>query len=262
MLLAGTLHVTAPTRIQLCGRLTVELGGRDAAGAVPGGHGRVLFTYLALHRHRCLSRDELKEALWPAAPPRGADNTLSSLLSRLRRALGAGVLEGRGELRLLLPDDAWIDIEAADDALHRAQSMVAREDWAAGRAPALEALAITRRGFLPGVDAPWADEVRGRLEEVRCSALECQAASALGIGEPELAIGEKAARELVSRSPYRERGYTLLMRLLAARGNPAEALRVYEGVRERLREDLGIVPGPRLRELQSQLLRTGDLVSR
>jgi SARP family transcriptional regulator, regulator of embCAB operon len=262
MLLAVTLHETAPTRIQLCGRLIVELGGRDLAGAVPGGHGRALFTYLALHRRRSPSRDELKEALWPVAPPRGADNTLSSLLSRLRRALGAGVLEAGGELRLLLPDDAWIDIEAADDALHRAQSALAREEWAAGWEPALSALAIARRGFLPGADAPWVDEVRGRLEEVRCSALECHAAIALGLGEPELATGEKAARELVSCSPYRERGYALLMRLLAARGNPAEALRVYELLRVRLREDLGIVPTPRLRELQSQLLRTGDLLVR
>jgi DNA-binding SARP family transcriptional activator len=50
------------------------------------------------------------------------------------------------------------------------------------------------------------------------------------------------------------------MGLLAARGNPAEALRVYEALRERLRDDLGIAPAPRLRELQAQLLRTGDLV--
>jgi pentatricopeptide repeat protein len=262
MLLAGTLHDTAPTRIQLCGRLIVELGDRDVAGAVPGGHGRVLFSYLVMQRRRSLSRDELKELLWPVAPPRGADNTLSPLLSRLRRALGAGVLEGRSELRLLLPDDAWIDIEAADEALHRAQSTVARQDWAAGWEPALSALAIARRGFLPDADAPWVDEVRGRLEEVCCSALECQAAIALGLGEPELATGEKAARELVSCSPYRERGYALLMRLLAARGNPAEALRVYEEMRARLRDDLGIVPAPHLRELQSQLLRTGDLVAR
>jgi SARP family transcriptional regulator, regulator of embCAB operon len=260
MLLAGTLHMTAPARIQLCGRLIVELGGRDVAAAVPGGHGRVLFSYLVIHRRRSLARDELKEALWPVAPPRGADNTLSSLLSRLRRALGAGVLEGRGELRLLLSDDACIDIEEADEALHRAHSTVAREAWAEGWEPALDALAVARRDFLAGVDAPWVDEVRGRLEEVRCSALECHAAIALGLGEPELAIGEKAARELVSCSPYRERGYALLMRLLAARGNPAEALRVYEVLRVRLREDLGIVPTPRLRELQSQLLRTGDLV--
>ena len=251
----------AKARIHLCGRLAVELGGREVTGAVPGGHGRALFTYLVVHRDRAVPRDELKEALWPVALPPGADNTLSSLLSRLRRALGAGVLDGRGEVRLLLPGDAWIDIEAAEQALHSAHSAVAREDWAAGWEPALAALAIARRGFLPGEDAPWVDEVRSGLEETRCSALECCAAIALGLGEPELAKGERAARELVSCSPYRERGHALLMTLLAARGNPAEALRVYDGLRERLRDDLGMVPGPRLRELQAQLLRTGDLVS-
>jgi DNA-binding SARP family transcriptional activator len=101
---------------------------------------------------------------------------------------------------------------------------------------------------------------RRRVEEVRASALECYAAIALGLGGSELGTGERAARELVERAPYRERGQALLMGLLAARGNPAEALRVYEALRERLRDDLGIAPAPRLRELQAQLLRTGDLV--
>lgn len=250
----------APTRIQLCGRLAVELGGRTITGGLTAGHGRALFTYLAVHRDRPAVRDELKEALWPTGPPAGADNALSALLSRLRSALGRGVLEGRGELRLALPEDAWIDVEAAEEALHRAQSAAAREDWAAAWGPTSVALVIARRGFLVGEDAPWIDERRGRLEEVRCSALECYAAIALGLGEPELATGEKAARELVACSPYRERGHALLMQLLSARGNPAEALRVYEDLRARLRDDLGIVPAPRLRELQAQLLRTGDLV--
>lgn len=248
----------ARARIQLCGRLAVELDGREVTGALPGGQGRVLFTYLVVNRDRAVPRDELKEAL--ALPP-GADNTLSSLLSRLRRALGGRVLDGRAELQLLLADDAWIDVEAAEQLVHRARSTVANEDWTAGWEPALAAIAIARRGLLPGEDAPWIDELRARLEEVHCSALECHAAIALGLGEPELAKGERAARELVSCSPYRERGYALLMTLLAARGNPAEALRVYDALRERLREDLGMVPGPRVRALQAQLLRTGDLVS-
>jgi DNA-binding SARP family transcriptional activator len=250
----------APTRIQLCGRLAVELAGREVTARLPGGHGRVLFTYLAANRATPIRRDELKDALWPQGPPRGADNALSALLSRLRRALGEGALEGRAELRLVLPDDAWIDLEAAEEAIHRAESAVARGDWRGGWGPALVALLVARRGFLPGEDAPWALLRRRRLEEIRCSALECYSAVALHVGGGELATGEKAARELVGVSPYRERGYALLMALLSARGNPAEALVVYETLRERLRDDLGVPPAPALRELQGQLLRTGELV--
>jgi SARP family transcriptional regulator, regulator of embCAB operon len=248
------------TRIQLCGRLAVELAGRDVTPALQAGHARLLFSFLAANRERPVRRDELKEALWPGGQPPGADNALSALLSRLRRTLGAAALEGRAELRLVLPRDAWVDVEAAEEAIHRAESAVAREDWAAGWGPSLVALLISRRGFLAGEEAPWAHERRRRLEEIRIEALECYAAVALGLGGAELAMGEKAARELVTASPYRERGHALLMALLTARGNPAEALRLYETLRARLREELGAAPAPALREMQARLLRTGQLV--
>lgn len=249
-----------PTRLQLCGRLAVQIRGRDITPQLPGGHGRLLFAYLAVHRDRIVLRDELKEALWATEPPPGAESAISALLSRLRRTLGDGTVAGRGQVRLVLPDDAWIDLEAAEAAIHRAETAVARGAWAAGWGPAHVALAVARRGFLPGEDAPWVEQRRRRLEEVRWSALECSAAIALGLGGAELGTGERVARELVARAPYRERGHALLMELLAARGNPAEALRVYEALRKRLREDLGIAPAPGLRELQARLLRTGDLV--
>ena len=45
------------------------------------------------------------------------------------------------------------------------------------------------------------------------------------------------------------------MEILAARGNTAEALRVYQALRERLRDELGATPAPELRALQERLLR-------
>lgn len=244
-----------PTRIQLCGRLAVELAGRDLTSKVPGGQARVLFTYLTVYRALPSRREQMIEALWPWRAPDGADASLSALLSRLRSALGADVLVGRSEVSLRLPDDAWIDLEAAEDAIHRAEAAVAQRDWARGWGPSLVALFTARRGFLPGEDLPWAEEYRRRLEEIRLAALECYAAVALGVGGSELAPGERSARELVAAAPYRERAHALLMQILAARGNGAEALRVYEALRERLRDDLGAAPAPELRELQAQLLR-------
>ncbi|MBV8221325.1 MAG: hypothetical protein JO325_22900 [Solirubrobacterales bacterium] len=243
-----------PTRIQLCGRLAVELEGRDLTAKVPGGQARVLFTYLTVHRALPSRRDQMIEALWPWRPPDGADASLSALLSRLRTVLGAEVLAGRTEIALKLPDEAWIDLEAAEEAIHRAEAAVAQQDWARGWGPSLVALFTARRGFLPGEDLPWAEEYRRRLDEIRIAALECYAAVALGVGGSELAPGERCARELVAVAPYRERAHALLMRLLVARGNGAEALRVYEALRERLRDDLGAAPAPELRELQAELL--------
>jgi SARP family transcriptional regulator, regulator of embCAB operon len=255
ILLAPILNDKGPTRIQLCGRLAVELEGRDLTQKLPGGQARVLFTYLTVNRAHPCRRDQMVEALWPWRAPPGADGSLSALLSRLRAVVGSDVVSGRGEICLRLPSDTWIDLEAADDAIHRAEAAVAQQEWARGWGPALIALFTARRGFLPGEDLPWAEEYRRRLELIRIAGLECYAAVALGIGGSELAPGERCARELVVAAPYSERAHGLLMGLLAARGNGAEALRVYEALRDRLRDDLGATPGPELRELQVELLR-------
>lgn len=243
------------TRIQVCGRLAIELAGEELTSKLPGGQARILFTYLIVCRARAARREELVEALWPYRAPAGADGALSALLSRLRSALGAEVLCGRGELHLQLPGDAWVDLEAAEEAIHRAEAAVARADWARGWGPSLVALLTARRGFLPGADLPWAEEHRRRLEQIRLAAMETYAAVALGVGGSELGPGERVARELAAAAPYNEPAHALLMEILAARGRLAEALRVYEELRTRLRDELGATPAPELRQLQEQLLR-------
>jgi SARP family transcriptional regulator, regulator of embCAB operon len=255
ILLARTLGDNRTTRIQLCGRLAVELEGRELTPKLPGGQARVLFTYLTVTRALPSSRDQLIEALWPYRQPAGADAALSALLSRLRSAVGSDVLRGRGEIHLQLPADAWIDLEAAEEAIHRAEAAVAQRNWARGWGPSLIAMFTARRGFLPHEDLPWADEYRQRLSEIHICALESYAAVALGVGGSELAPGERTARELIKLAPYRERGHALLMEILSARGNSAEALRIYEQLRGRLREELGATPAPELRQLQQRLLQ-------
>ena len=255
ILLAATLSDNNTTRIQVCGPLAVQLAGRELTGHLPGGQARILLTFLVMNRGRSVRREELIEALWPWRRPGGADASLSALLSRLRAVVGEEVLPGRAELRVRLPADAWIDYEAAQEAIHRAESAVAQGDWARGWGPSLVALFTARRGFLAGEDLPWASEYRARLEEIRCAALECYAAVALGVGGTELAPGERTARELVADEPFREHAHALLMEILVARGNGAEALRVYESLRQRLRDELGAAPSPELRALQERLLR-------
>ena len=254
----ATLH-SEHTRIQLCGKLVVELNGRRYEDALPGRQGRLLFGYLAINRRRSVSRDELVEALWHEHAPAGAGGDLRVVLSRSRRALGDQVLQGRGSLQLVLPGGARIDVEAANAAIHTAESAVQRGEWRDGWAPSHIALNVSRRTFMSGLEAPWIDEMRRHLDDIRLRALDCWSTIALGIGGAELADAETAARKLIAEAPLRERGYALLMRVLDARGDPAEAVRVYEELRQRLRDELGIAPGPNTRELHARiLLRDSD----
>ena len=244
----------AETRLQLCGRLVVRWRGRRVDEELPGRQGRLAFVYLTVNRLRAVSRDELADALWPSEPPAAIDSSLSAIVSKLRRVLGSDALEGRGELRLVLPENGWVDVEAASDAIHRAESAVARSDWAAAWGPARVALHIATRGFLPREDAPWVEERRTLLEDVGLRAHECVSAAGLGIGGPELDAAVRSGRALVARALHRESGYRALMQALAAQGNVAEALEVYDLLRCRLRDDLGIAPGPVTQDLYRLLL--------
>jgi len=239
------------TRILLCGRLRVEVDGHRAEPSLPGRQGRLLFAYLVLERRRAIRRDELVDSLWDDDLPGAPDAALSALLSKLRRLLP---LEGRSELRVILPADAWIDVEAVGEALHRAEGAVTRGDWTAAWGPARVAQHIAARGLLQGEEARWLEEPRRRLRNAYERALELAAQACLGIGGGELNTAERTAKALVELAPYRESGYRFLMETLDRRGNRAEALRVYDELRQLLRDELGTAPSPATQELHRSLL--------
>jgi DNA-binding SARP family transcriptional activator len=114
---------------------------------------------------------------------------------------------------------------------------------------------VAGRPFLPGEEATWIEELRRRLADLHVRATEAYAHAGLGIGGTELAAAIRAGRQLTRLEPYRETGYRLLMAALAAEGNKAEALRVYEELRTRLRDDLGVAPSDQTQALHLQLLR-------
>jgi DNA-binding SARP family transcriptional activator len=242
------------TRIQLCGRFTVELAGQRVEQRIGGGQARVLLAFLTLNRARSVRRDEIAAALWDDDPPAAPGVALRALLSRLRSALGPEVVGGRGEVRLALPPDAWIDVEAAFGALHRAQADVAQERWQAAWWPTRIALNLARRELLPGAGGSWVGARRRELDALRLRAHEAVAEVGLGVGGSELASAERSARALIADAPFRESGHCLLMRVLAARGDPAEALVAYERVRCALRDELGTVPSAALQDLHRSLL--------
>jgi SARP family transcriptional regulator, regulator of embCAB operon len=243
------------TYVQLCGRFVVELDGRRVEQRFPGRQGRLLFAYLVLQRPRSVGRDELAEAIWSGEQPANPASALTVLLSKLRAAVGAEFLAGRGSVRVALPPDARVDVELALAALHRAESAVVQGEWARAWSAALCARNVTERRLLAEYDdLPWLDLWRRRLDDALDSALETYASACLGLGGTEIAGAERAARRLLERNPLRETGYRLLMQALAVRGNVAEALAVYERARTLLRDQLGIPPGPAIQEIHATLL--------
>jgi DNA-binding SARP family transcriptional activator len=157
-------------------------------------------------------------------------------------------------VELLLPADAFVDVEAALEALHRAESHVANGEWAAAWGPSGVAYHVATRPLLAGHDRPWLDDWRRRLDDVRVRGLECFAAARLGLGGPTLPQAADCARQLIELAPFRETGHLILMEALERGGNVAEALRAYERLRIMLRDELGVAPSPALQTVYRRLL--------
>lgn len=243
------------TRVRLCGSLEIEIQSRSVAGGLRGRQARLLAAYLVTHRRRAAGRGELIAMLWPERTPKDPQADLRSILSGLRRVLGRDALVGGDRLRLDVPEPVWVDTEAAVAAVAGAHAAARGGDWRAARDWARSAIELLEPGFLPGEEAEWVDARRRELDAVELEALEWVARSGLALGGTELATAERAARQLVARSPYRETGYRYLMESCAAEGNAAEALRVYEGLRTLLRDELGTAPAPELQALHERILR-------
>ena len=261
---AGLAKLWNAVRVYLTGELCVEAGGTlIRSDAFPGRQGRVAFAYLVTDHDRAVSRDTLIDLVWPERAPRAHEVALSALMSKLRNLLTVAGLSraslettARG-YRLNLPAGAWVDTDAAAEAVHAAEAALRSERHQAAYGPAVVANAILRRAFLPGDEGTWIEDRRAQLLRYRLRALDCLAEIHAWNHEPALAL--RAAEEAVELEPYRESSYRALMRIHDQAGNPAEALRVYERLERLLAQDLGTRPAPEttavLRELQESRSR-------
>jgi SARP family transcriptional regulator, regulator of embCAB operon len=222
---------------------------------------RRAFAYLVTEHLRPVPRQELAGALWDddAAPP-AMEAALSAVLSKIRAAIRRASLADAvsldatfGAYQLRLPPEVWIDAEAAVRAVDEAEGLLRLGRGSQGWGRACVAAAIARRPFLPGEEGAWITTVRNRLRATLVRALDCLAEAWLANGEGALAV--QAATEVVELEPYRESAHLRLMRVHAALGNRAEALRAYERCREILREGLGADPSPAIEALALELLQ-------
>lgn len=254
-----TLASGGEFRVQLCGALRVERGGMRLEHGLPGRQGRLLFAYLVRNRDRPCTREELGEAVWPAAADQhGAAEQhaagLNPLVSKLRHLLGAGAVEGRASLRIVLGDDAFVDTEWAESAVHRAESQVALENWTAAWGPAIGAMLVAQREFLTGEEAGWIDDARRELGDILVRALEAYAVATLQMGGTELPGAVRTARRLIALAPLRETGHQVLMRALQRQGDVGAALAVYGDLRSALRDELGVSPTAETQRVYAALL--------
>jgi predicted ATPase len=106
------------------------------------------------------------------------------------------------------------------------------------------------------LEAPFAGAAATRLTDLRATVTEDRYDAELRLGRhAEALAGIEAAS---AERPLSERLAGLRMRALSATGRQSDALAVYEGIRARLAEDLGVDPSGQLTETHLALLR-GEL---
>jgi DNA-binding SARP family transcriptional activator len=212
---------------------------------------RAVLAMLLLARGRLVSLDALMAGLWGDALPRTASGTVHTYISRLRRDLE--FIESAGDGYLLSPVPAGLDLDDFEQRVRDARQ--ARQGNENLRAAGLlhDALQQWRGTALAGLPGPFAEVRRARLLELRMAVAEDKLALDVALGEHDTAIA--ALRTLRAAHPFRERLSELLMLALYQSGRQAEALDVFDGVRQQLQAELGIDPGPALQMMQQRVLR-------
>ncbi|WOT36383.1 AfsR/SARP family transcriptional regulator [Streptomyces coeruleorubidus] len=235
----------------------VSGGGRSEARGVASPKSRVLLAALLLDAGRAVSVESLREALWGGAPPVSAQASLHNHVARLRR-----LLDDPERLRtvpsgyVLRVDEGELDVHVFDAHVAAARAAHAGQDWERVVRECAAALALWRGAPLAGLPT----EVGGyafarRLREGRLLLLEWRYDAELALGGPRLEglVPELAA--LTAEYPLRETYHRQLMLALHRTGRQAEALAVHRDLRTRLVDQLGIEPGPGVREAHVEVLR-------
>ncbi len=222
---------------------------------VPGARLRGLLIALALEPGHAVQKATLVDWIWGERPPSDAANALQRLVSRLRKALPEGSVEGQTDGYRLRVEPGAVDAVRFERLVGQA-----RNDEDPRRVRLLrEALALWRGAAMQDVglqDSAAFDAAVIRLEGLRLTAMEDRFDAEVSLGHGVQLVTELT--DLVAAHPMRERLVAALMRALVAAGRDTEALLVYQRTREALADALGVDPSPDLSALHVALLR-GEL---
>ncbi|WP_262057907.1 AfsR/SARP family transcriptional regulator [Streptomyces sp. STR69] len=242
-----------PVRYRILGT-TQALRSDGTPVPVGGARLRALLTVLALRPDRAVPASFLVDEVWGADPPADATGALQALVGRLRRALGADAIGST--------ESGYRLAVAADDIdLHRFERLTGEglRALADGNpAKAAEALddALALWGGPALADLPDRTAEAARWETRHLDARRARLTAALALGDADTALPELTA--LCDTHPLDEPLQSLRLQALRATGRTAEALAAYEDVRQLLADRLGSDPGPELRALHGELLRSAD----
>ena len=236
-------------------RLFGELEAVAAGVPVPvrGAKQRALLALLALQRGQPVSADRLIDALWGDGQAANPANALQAQIGQLRRTLGpAAILTTEAGYALAAGPDE-VDVVRFEQLVAKGQRLAADGEMESASVALGEALRLRRGEPLAEFTyAGFFDAERAHLDELTLVAIESRAGADLGLGRHGEFAGELEAR--CREHPLRERLWELFILALYRSGRQAEALGAYAEVRDRLAGELGIDPGPALRELQARIL--------
>jgi DNA-binding SARP family transcriptional activator len=243
----------ASVEYRILGPLEIRTGGSE----LHLGHTREqrVMAALLLDAGRVVSLERLVDELWDEDPPETAPklvrNCVSALRSRFAAAPGA-VIETHPSGYLLEIGGAYLDTADFAERIGRARSFGAAGRLAEAVAEARAALALWRGPALAGLRGRMIQAAATNLDEQRLSAVEECMSWELEQGAGAGLVAELS--QLVAEHPWRERLRAQLMRALYQCGRRAEALDTYRAGRRALVEQLGIEPGPELRQLNQDIL--------
>jgi DNA-binding SARP family transcriptional activator len=241
-------------RFSLLGPLVVA-GDSDDQVVLGGPRLRVLLAALLLRAGVPVPADELAEVMWDGSPPLGATSTLRSYVRRLRRALGD---DGK---RIIAHDPGYLihaqrqelDVLQFEALCGHARAALRTGEWDGASAAAQDALRLWRA--TPLLDIPseaLREEFVPRLERLRLQALEVRFDAGLQLGQHQELVPQLL--DMTAQYPLQERFRAQLMLALATTGRRAQALQAYQEARRILIDELGIEPGPELRDLHQRIL--------
>jgi DNA-binding SARP family transcriptional activator/pimeloyl-ACP methyl ester carboxylesterase len=239
----------------LLGSVEVWLEGRPIH--VGGPKRRALLAALLCQANRVVSTDWLIEAVWGETPPGSATAQLHAMVSELRRSLAGGdgpdAIVTRAPGYLIRVEPEALDVDRFHRRVREARRALAGDDAPRAAAEFRSALELWRGEPLSDVEGSVARAEAAHLAELRLVVLEERVAADLASGRDAELVPELTS--LVESNPFRERLRGLLMVALYRSGRQADALSVYQQGHRTLAEELGLAPGPDLRELEQRILR-------
>jgi DNA-binding SARP family transcriptional activator len=255
---------SAPVAVdfRLLGPLEILVDG--VPQAMPGGKPKSLLAVLLINRNRVVSADSLADAMWDSEPPTAYQGILQVYMSTLRRSLRAAGADGQAVITTQSPgyklstDDACVDLGrftrrvASGTELLRARRYA---EAATGLRAALAEWSGPALADLRGLR--FADGFATAVEEERLVALHACFDAELACGKESALVGELTA--VTAAHPLREPFWVQLITALYRVGRQADALEASRRIRDLLADELGIDPGPALRELEGRILRQESL---